>query len=63
MKTLVDRGANSGITGEDAHIIFTKCFWIASFWSINDHEISLILMITAGRVTNTRDGEVIAILC
>ena len=59
--SLVDHGANRGVTGVNVHIINkTDCF--VDVWGIDNYQIVDIPIITAGGVVNTQHGPAIAIM-
>ena len=60
--SLVDRGANNGVTGNDVRIIEKYSNKIVNIRGINNHEVPSIPIVTAGGVTNTTIREVILIL-
>jgi len=59
--SLVDRGANGGITGDDVRII-NKTMRTVDVRGIDNHEVTGIPIVTAGGVINTQHGPVIAIM-
>ena len=59
--SLVDRGANGGIAGDDVHII-EKSDWTVDFKGIDNHQITNIPIVMAGEVIKTQHGLAIAIL-
>ncbi len=59
--SLVDRGANGGIAGDDVCII-EKSDQTVDVRGIDNHQITNIPIVTAGRVVKTQHGPVVAIL-
>ena len=59
--SLVDRGANGGIAGDDVRII-SKTGKTVDIQGIDNHRINEIPIVTAGGVINTQKGPVIAIM-
>jgi len=59
--TLVDRGANGGILGNDAKVIF-KCNTTVDVTGIDNHELNALPMVDATAKTITDKGPVILIL-
>ncbi len=59
--SLVDRGANGGIAGDDVCII-EKSDQTVDVHSIDNHQITNIPIVTAGGLITTQHGPVIAIL-
>lgn len=59
--SLVDRGANGGIAGNDVRII-NRTNKSVNVRGIDDHQITDIPLVTAGGVAQTQKGEVIVIL-
>ena len=59
--SLVDRGANGGIAGDDVCII-AKTGRSVDIQGIDNHRINEIPIVTAGGVVNTQKGPVIAIM-
>jgi len=57
----VDRGANGGIAGDDVCII-EKSDQTIDVRGIDNHQITNILIVTAGGVIKTQHGPTIAIL-
>ena len=60
--SLVDRGANSGVTDNNVRIIENYSNKTVNIRGINNYEIPSIPIVTVGSVTNTTIGEVILIL-
>ena len=58
--SLIDRGANGGIAGEDIRII-DRTHRKVHVQGIDNHQLNNIPIVTAGGVLNTQRGEVIAI--
>ena len=58
---LVDRGANSGICGDDVRVI-SKTSCNVDVQGIDNHQIVNIPIVTAGSVTMTQCGPVIIIM-
>ena len=56
---LIDRGANGGIAGNDVRII-SKTDRSVDIQGIDNHRINVIPIVTAGGVTTTQKGPVIA---
>ena len=61
MSSLVDRGANGGIAGDDVRVIF-KTLRNVDIQGIDNHQIQNIPIVTAGGVVKSQRGPVIAIL-
>ena len=59
--SLIDRGANSGIAGDDVRII-EKSDQTVDVRGIDNHQIINIPIVTAGGVVKTQHGPTIAIL-
>jgi len=59
--SLVDRGANGSIAGDDVHIM-EKSDQMVDAHGIDNHQITNIPIVTAERVVTTQNGPVIAIL-
>ena len=59
--SLVDRGANGGIAGNDVKII-ERLNRRVDVQGIDNHQMNDIPIVTAGGVTNTQKGDVIVIL-
>ena len=59
--SLVDRGANGGIAGNDVRII-EKLHRHVDVQGIDNHQITHIPIVTAGGVTKTQRGNIILIL-
>ena len=59
--TLVDRGANGGIIGNDAKVIFRRKKMV-DVTGIDNHELSSLPMVDATAKTMTDRGPVILIL-
>jgi hypothetical protein len=59
--TLIDRGANGGIAGDDVRIIHESGRQV-DVQGIDNHQIVDIPIVTAGAVVNTQRGEVIIIM-
>jgi len=59
--SLIDRGANGSIAGDDVHII-EKSNQMVNIRGINNHQITNIPIVTAGGIVNTQHGPAIAIL-
>ena len=57
--SLVDRGANRGIAGDDVRII-AKTDRSVNIQGIDNHRINKIPIVTAGGVINTQKGPAIA---
>ena len=60
--SLVDRGANGGIAGDDVRVIEKVPDRFVNVRGIDNHEITEIPIVTAGGVTRTQHGEVIVIM-
>ena len=58
----MDRGANGGVAGSDARVIDTYPDHNVDIRGIDNYQISAIPLETAGGVTSTITGEVIAIM-
>src|SRR5688572_1357631 len=59
--SLVDRGANGGITGDDVRII-AKNDRSVDIQGTDNHRVNAIPIVTAGGVITTQKGPVIAIM-
>lgn len=59
--SLVDRGANGGVAGEDVRVI-QRTDRKVNVTGIQEHQISDLDIVTAGGVTRTQRGDVILIL-
>ena len=59
--TLVDRGANGGICGNDVRII-NKTGWMVDAQGIDNHQVVDVPIVTGGAVAYTQRGPVILIL-
>src|SRR5919112_4970772 len=59
--SLVDRGANGGIAGDDVRII-AKTDRSVNIQGIDNHRINKIPIVTAGGVINAQKGPAIAIM-
>jgi hypothetical protein len=59
--SLVDRGANGGVAGDDVRVIETTLRRV-HIQGIDNHQITNIPIVTAGGVVNSQRGPVIAIL-
>ena len=59
--SLVDKGDNGGVTGNDVRVIETHPDRKVYVRDIDNHQISAITLVTAGGVTTTTTGEVIVI--
>ena len=60
--SLVDRGSNGGIGGEDAHLIECSHHEV-NIRGVNNHEMVDIPLALVGGVINANRGEVIALFC
>ena len=60
--SLVDRGANGGVAGNDVRVIAKHPDRTVDVRGIDNHEITHIPLVTAGGVTSTTSGEVIVIM-
>ena len=61
-ESLVDRGANGDIAGNDVRIINKDAHRRVNVRGIDNHEITSIPLVTAGAVTSSQHGEVIVIM-
>ena len=61
-ESLVDRGANGGIAGNDVRIIEKSPHHFVNIRGIDNHEITEVPIVTAGGVIHTQHGPVIAIM-
>lgn len=61
-QSLVDRGANRGVAGEDARVIFCDTHRKVDFRGIDNHGIASIPIVSDGGVTTTLQGEMIIIM-
>ena len=60
--SLLDRGANDGVTGNDFRVVPKYPDRTVDICIIDNHEIAAIPLITAGGVTSTTEGKVILIM-
>lgn len=60
-KSLVNRGANGGIAGDDARIIAHHLHKKVDVMGIDNHSINSMPVVTAGGVVNAAVGPVIVI--
>ncbi len=60
-RSLVDRGANGGIAGDDVRVI-SRSHRTVDIQGIDNHQVTDKPIVTAGGVVNTHKGEAIAIL-
>ena len=60
--SLVDRGANGGVAGNDVRVIEKHSDKTCNIKGIDNHEVPSIPIVTAGGVTSTISGEVIIIM-
>ena len=58
---LVDRGANGGIIGDDAHVIYTHPNQEVDVTGIDNHEINALRVVDASAKIQTQRGEAIGI--
>ena len=61
-QSLIDRGANGGVAGEDVRVINKASDRKICIRGIDNHEITDVPSVTAGGVTQSTKGEVIIIL-
>ena len=59
--SLVDRGANGGVAGDDVRII-NKSLRTVDIQGLDNHQIKSVPIVTAGGVMQTQNGDVIVIL-
>jgi hypothetical protein len=59
--SLIDRGANGGIAGNDVHCIAIYSDKIVNIMGIGNHKLSSIPLVTAGGVSQSQIGPVILI--
>ena len=59
--SLVDRGANGGVAGEDVRVIF-KTLRSVDIQGLDNHQVSNIPIATVGGVVKSQRGDVIAIM-
>jgi hypothetical protein len=59
--SLVDRGVNGGIAGEDVRII-SMTMRNVDVQGLNNHQVTNIPIVTAGAVVKSQQGDVIVIL-
>ena len=59
--SLVDRGANGGVEGDDVRVIAQTDKKVA-ITGLGDHTVSGLSVVTAGAVAESTDGEVIVVL-
>ena len=62
LHSLLDRGANGGVTGSDARVIETHPDRKVDIHGIDNHELTAKPLVTAGGVRSTIAGEVILIM-
>ena len=60
--SLVDRGVNDGVAGNEIRVIQTHSDRKVDIRGAENHKISAISLVTAGGVTTTITGEVIVIM-
>ena len=60
--SLVDRGANGGVAGEDVRVIAKHPHRKVDIQGIDNHQLSSVPIATVGGVVSSQRGEVIAIL-
>ena len=60
-ESLVDRGANGGLAGEDMRVIATSPHRSVHVEGIDNHQVRDIPIVTAGGVLHTNQGDVIGI--
>ena len=60
--SLIDRGANGGIAGNDTRVIERHPHRTVDIRGIDNHELTAIPIITAGAVAKTQRGEVVIIM-
>ena len=60
--TLIDRGANGGIAGENICVMDTVPHRFIDVQGIDNHRVTNIPIVTCGGVINTQHGEVIAVM-
>ena len=58
----MDRGANGGVAGSDVRVIETHPDNMVGIRGIDNHQISVIPIVTSGGVTITITGKVIVIM-
>jgi hypothetical protein len=59
--SLVNRGANGGVAGEEVRVIF-KTLRSVDIQGLDNHQVSNIPIVTAGGVVKSQRGDVIAIM-
>ena len=62
LHSLADRGTNGGVAGSYARVIETHLDRKVDIRAIENHEITVIPLVTVGGVTSTIRGEVILIM-
>ena len=60
--SLIDRGANGGIAGNDTRVIERHPHRMEDIHGIDDHELTAIPIITAGAAAKTQRGKVVIIM-
>ena len=60
-ESLVDRGANGGLAGEDMRVIMSSPHRVVHVEGIDNHQVRDVPIVTAGGVLKTKDGEVVGI--
>ena len=61
-QSLVDRGANGRVAGEDVRVIWHNVDRRVDVCGIDNHEITSIPLFTSGGITNSFNGEIIIII-
>ena len=61
-ESLVDRGANGGIAGDDVRVISQDAHRSVNVRGIDNHEITSIPIVTCGGVVQSQHGPIIAIM-
>jgi hypothetical protein len=60
--SLIDRGANGGVAGDDVRIINQSPHRKVDIQGLDNHQVNSVPIVTAGGVMQTQNGDVIAIL-
>ena len=59
--SLMDRGANGGISGKDVRVIYTTDKQV-DITGIDHHQMTGMKVVTSGGVVTSKDGDIILIL-
>ena len=60
--SLIDRGANGGVAGDDVRIIEQSPHRKVDIQGLDNHQVNSVPIVTAGGVMQTQHGDVIAVL-